>query len=305
MQAIDESRLLTFEGEQFLFKRLNFLRFRANALQVTLPPRKPPRKTLKEIQRLLNEAEETRSQIVHANLRLVTSIARRIAPTPDDFDEFVAEANTILVNAIDKFDFSRGYRFSTYATHAIQRHLYRYINRAGKRRQRETASQDSIIAAEQPADREDGPVHVGLGHSNHEREETPGRHIVDGGTRQGQRAERGQRGDLDVRQAVAIRVAKGEVGGREREGRILIGRDGVVGRGGRRIRRWSDQASIRPIGMIGVFAIPGVGNDQSKFVDARDTDVDILRRRGRRHHSTVKQQRAVGPDFEGHQGSRK
>ena len=150
MQAIDESRLLTFEGEQFLFKRLNFLRFRANALQVTLPPRKPPRKTLKEIQRLLNEAEETRSQIVHANLRLVTSIARRIAPTPDDFDEFVAEANTILVNAIDKFDFSRGYRFSTYATHAIQRHLYRFINRAGKRRQRETASQDSIIAAEQP-----------------------------------------------------------------------------------------------------------------------------------------------------------
>ena len=133
MQAIDESRLLTFEGEQFLFKRLNFLRFRANALQVTLPPRKPPRKTLKEIQRLLNEAEETRSQIVHANLRLVTSIARRIAPTPDD-----------------KFDFSRGYRFSTYATHAIQRHLYRFINRAGKRRQRETASQDSIIAAEQP-----------------------------------------------------------------------------------------------------------------------------------------------------------
>ena len=149
MQAIEESRLLTFEGEQFLFKRLNFLRFRANAIQVTLPP-KPPRKTLKEIQRLLNEAEETRAQIVHANLRLVTSIARRIAPTPDDFDEFVAEANTILVNAIDKFDFSRGYRFSTYATHAIQRHLYRFINRAGKRRQRETASQDSIIAAEQP-----------------------------------------------------------------------------------------------------------------------------------------------------------
>ena len=62
LAAVDQSRLLTFEGEQFLFKRLNFLRFRANAIQVTLPERRPPRKKLREISRLLDEADQTRER---------------------------------------------------------------------------------------------------------------------------------------------------------------------------------------------------------------------------------------------------
>ena len=136
--AVDASRLLTFEGEQLLFKRLNFLRFRANAIQVSLPERRPPKKKLKEIARLLAEANSTREDIARANLRLVMSIARKHSSCEDQCDEFVAEANGILLYAIDKFDFSRGYRFSTYATHAIQRHLFRLIGRVHKRSQRET-----------------------------------------------------------------------------------------------------------------------------------------------------------------------
>lgn len=148
IQAIEESRLLTFEGEQFLFKRLNFLRFRAKALQMTLPTDRRPKKALKEIDRLLQEAAQTRESIARSNLRLVCSIARKISSqNPEEFDEYVGEANAILVNAIDKFDFARGYRFSTYATHAIQRHLYRYIGRASKRKTREWDSPDTVEAA--------------------------------------------------------------------------------------------------------------------------------------------------------------
>ena len=147
IQAIEESRLLTFDGEQFLFKRLNFLRFRAKALQMTLSGQRRPKKTLAEIDRLLRGAAEAREEIARANLRLVSSIARKLATSPDDFDEFVGEANAILLNAIDKFDFSRGYRFSTYATHAIQRHLYRFIGRSNKLRARESLAPGAVDSA--------------------------------------------------------------------------------------------------------------------------------------------------------------
>lgn len=157
IQAIEESRILTFEGEQFLFKRLNFLRFRANALQATLGS-KPKKKTVREIERLLQGAQETREDIARANMRLVMSIARKFSTNSDNFDEYVSEANGILLNAIDKFDFARGYRFSTYATHAVQRHLYRFIERATKRRVREKLATDSVEAIATGSPDDAGPT---------------------------------------------------------------------------------------------------------------------------------------------------
>lgn len=147
LSAVEQSRLLTFEGEQFLFKRLNFLRFRANALQATLKNKRRPKKTEKEIQRLVSEAEESRGQIACANLRLVASISRRVSSSQDEFDEFFAEANTILLKAIDKFDYMRGYRFSTYVTHSIQRHLYRLVARKKKLEQREISEELAVNSA--------------------------------------------------------------------------------------------------------------------------------------------------------------
>ena len=144
LRAVEQSRLLTVDGEQFLFKRLNFLRFRANALEAASKGKRKSRKTQREIDRLLEEASLTREQIACANLRLATSIVRKHAPTPQDFDEMLAEANAILLNAIDKFDYSRGFRFSTYATHAIQRHTFRFIDRQRKRQQREHSNDDVV-----------------------------------------------------------------------------------------------------------------------------------------------------------------
>lgn len=141
LSALQQSQLLTFEGEQFLFKRLNFLRFRASAIQAGMDSKRPARKKLKEMSRLLDEAADVREQIVTSNLRLVVSIANRLSISPEEFDDFVAEGNGILLYAIDKFDYARGYRFSTYLTHAVQRHLYRVIDRKRKRAQREFAQE--------------------------------------------------------------------------------------------------------------------------------------------------------------------
>ncbi len=145
LMSVQESRILTVEGEQFLFKRLNFLRFRANALRVAVKNRQRSAKANKEIDRLLREASETRDQIACANLRLITSIVRKLSNTPEEFDEFLSEANAILLNAIDKFDYARGYRFSTYATHAVQRHTFRLIERQSKRREREMNDSEQVL----------------------------------------------------------------------------------------------------------------------------------------------------------------
>lgn len=157
LAAVEESRILTIEGEQFLFKRLNFLRFRANALQATVRTQRRPKKTEKEIRRLLDEASDTREEIARANLRLILSIVRKHSTSTDEFDEFVAEANAILLNAIDKFDFGRGYRFSTYLTHAVRRHTFRLIDRNIKRRVREQAGSETVSATA-TAIESDGPA---------------------------------------------------------------------------------------------------------------------------------------------------
>ncbi|EAQ78948.1 sigma-70 family RNA polymerase sigma factor [Blastopirellula marina] len=149
--AVEQSRLLTFEGEQYLFKRLNFLRFRASALQATLGNKRNTKKTDREIERLLKDAAETREQIACANLRLVTSISQKLSLSRDEFEEFLAESNAILLNAIDKFDYARGYRFSTYATHAVQRNLFRVIEKRNKRRKLESCEEVALHAATAPA----------------------------------------------------------------------------------------------------------------------------------------------------------
>lgn len=137
--------LLTAAGEQALFRRMNFLKYRASRLRSRLSRKNPLKKTVDEIERLLREAERVRSMIAEANLRLVAKIARKLS-RHDDFDDFQCEGNFILLYSIDRFDIDRGFRFSTYATHAIQRHLYRQMYRRSRRTSRESVTAAEILA---------------------------------------------------------------------------------------------------------------------------------------------------------------
>jgi RNA polymerase sigma factor (sigma-70 family) len=143
--ALADCRLLTAEGEQHLFKRLNFVSFRADAIEKTLHPSRPSKKKLAELKRLRAEETSIRDEIAVANLRLVASIAARVARSGGDFDEFFSEGNSILIKCIEKFDYSRGFRFSTYVTTAIQRHLYRLISKNAKLRSVESVRDDEIL----------------------------------------------------------------------------------------------------------------------------------------------------------------
>ncbi|SFI17520.1 sigma-70 family RNA polymerase sigma factor [Planctomicrobium piriforme] len=138
-------QLLTPAGERHLFRTLNFLRFKADQLRAELNPQRPGKRRLEQIEQLLQKADDARQMIVKANLRLVAALAHKAAAAPQDYEEYLSEGHLILVNAVDKFDFSRGFRFSTYATHAVQRHFFRVMQRKQRRKQREVLSPPELL----------------------------------------------------------------------------------------------------------------------------------------------------------------
>jgi RNA polymerase nonessential primary-like sigma factor len=70
----------------------------------------------RQLQRCLHQAERARSRMVLANLRLVISLARRYPHRPGELEDLFQEGTIGLIKAVERFDPSRGYRFSTYAT---------------------------------------------------------------------------------------------------------------------------------------------------------------------------------------------
>jgi len=69
-----------------------------------------------------------RDQMVNANLRLAFSIARKYHRAGQSLDDLIQESNIGLMKAVDKFDWRRGFKFSTYATWWIRQSVSRYVN---------------------------------------------------------------------------------------------------------------------------------------------------------------------------------
>ena len=84
---------------------------------------RPKSRLLDRIEKLYDESVATKNQIIRANLRLVVSIAKRYVGPARDFFELVSDGNMSLIRAAEKFDVSRGNKFSTYASWAIDEEL--------------------------------------------------------------------------------------------------------------------------------------------------------------------------------------
>lgn len=122
-----EAALLKPHQEAALFRRMNFLLHQASVQRSALNTRRPSEARLKLIDRLILLAEWHRDRIVEANVRLVISIVKKFVNNSNSFDELLSEGIVGLIRAVEKFDYDRGFRFSTYATQVVRRNSYRTV----------------------------------------------------------------------------------------------------------------------------------------------------------------------------------
>ena len=106
---------------------------------------------LDEIEVLYEQIVKVKNEIIRHNLRLVVSIAKRHVGMADNFFELVSDGNMSLIRAVEKFDFARGNKFSTYASWAIMKNFARTIPDEHRQRDRfRTSHAEMFASTEEP-----------------------------------------------------------------------------------------------------------------------------------------------------------
>lgn len=113
--------VLKAEQERLLFGKYNYHKYLAKQLQSRIDPKYPRAKTMERMETQLLSAEQVKKVLIQCNLRLVVSVARKHTRDEQEMTELISDGNMTLMRAVEKFDFGRGFKFSTYATWAIVR----------------------------------------------------------------------------------------------------------------------------------------------------------------------------------------
>jgi RNA polymerase sigma factor (sigma-70 family) len=127
LKSLYEVPLLSAARERDLFRRYNYIKYKADKLRQAIDINHVRTGMLQEIETLLLQANGVKNEIVRANLRLVVSIAKKHIGGSQDLFELISDGNVALLRAVEKFDYSRGNRFSTYASWAIIRGFARSV----------------------------------------------------------------------------------------------------------------------------------------------------------------------------------
>jgi RNA polymerase primary sigma factor len=145
LTSLYEMPLLSREQEQHLFRQMNYLKHKAKVLRDRLDPARVRIQDLQEIEEIQNRALALKDQLVSCNMRLVVSIAKRHAGQVDNFFDLLSDGNMSLLRAVEKFDFSRGNKFSTYASWAIMKNFARSIPEEKRRKERYLTGKEDLF----------------------------------------------------------------------------------------------------------------------------------------------------------------
>ncbi len=137
--------LLTRAGEAHLFRKMNYLKYQASRLLEKIEPDEAQAQELDHVEHLLEQANRVKNEIVQANLRLVVSIAKRHLNGTHDLFELISDGNVSLMRAVEKFDYMRGFKFSTYASWAIMKNFARSIPEQHQHRERYQTGWEELL----------------------------------------------------------------------------------------------------------------------------------------------------------------
>ncbi|MBN1553417.1 MAG: sigma-70 family RNA polymerase sigma factor [Phycisphaerae bacterium] len=127
LRSLYEVPLLSAESEFKEFRRYNYFKYKADQLRKKIDVNRISVQQIKDVEALLLQANVAKNRIVRANLRLVVSIAKKHVSGPLNLFELISDGNVSLMRAVEKFDYARGFRFSTYASWAIMRNFARSV----------------------------------------------------------------------------------------------------------------------------------------------------------------------------------
>lgn len=145
LQKLKNAPVLNRQHEIELFRRYNYLKYLAFKARRGMRPARVRSSRLRKVENYLAEAEIIKKMIIEANLRLVVSIARKHTISGANLLDLVSEGNFTLIRAVEKFDYTRGFRFGTYASWAIAKdYAHKIPAEAGRPDKAPTASLANI-----------------------------------------------------------------------------------------------------------------------------------------------------------------
>ena len=136
LDGIAKTPLLTAEEEVDLAKRIEVGLYASKLLAGEVSPKergkKPVEATTEELEFLVQDGAQAQRRFVMANLRLVVSVARKYGRAQMPLLDLVQEGNTGLIRAVEKFDYTKGFKFSTYGTWWVRQSISRGIAQQGR-----------------------------------------------------------------------------------------------------------------------------------------------------------------------------
>ena len=136
LDGIAKTPLLSAEEEVHLAKAIEVglyaEKIRSGGVTSAERGRRAKRPTVAELEWLIDQGRNAQQQFITANLRLVVSVARKYGRAQMPLLDLVQEGNTGLIRAVEKFDYTKGFKFSTYGTWWVRQSISRGIAQQGR-----------------------------------------------------------------------------------------------------------------------------------------------------------------------------